>query len=141
MANDIFSAKLAELDSKICRIHEQISSSEASDHSLIIKEADALKLECAAEKQKILTVMQGSKAQSVRMLTEPYSRIEEIIRTTAAHIFSAENSRESQAEEITLLAEYSLDFAMLAVSHALFVSLKAIDAQMTLQESKEEEEE
>ena len=42
------------------------------------------------------------------------------------------------AEEKVLLAEYALDFAMQAADNALLISLKAMDAQMTLLEKEGE---
>ena len=52
-----------------------------------------------------------------------------------------EDRAERRAEASTLYAEFSMDFAVQAMRHAMRAALSAIDAQMSCEEQKTQEQE
>ena len=62
------------------------------------------------------------------------NRTKELIDSIADDIGGDGTTVEKEAEAKTLYAEYSIDFAVQAMNHALLAALTAIDAQMKCEE-------
>lgn len=138
MAQEIFDVKLYELDEKIKNIHNTIRSSQSDSHNRLKEKIKALEEELDQIKFSLEMRLKFSKAPSVASLSKTYEQIEKEIKnaTTAIEnsIFTETNLRQNQisvniSETQILLAEYSLDFALLAVNHALLSCLKAMETQ------------
>ena len=136
MTHEVLSVKLCELDEKINTIHQHIYQSGFAKHSQIKEEIEALQKECEESDMILCDKLQFSKAESVASLYKVYEKVTQIIKD--ANIKQAVDENNGNAvEEKILLAEYSLDFAIQLVNHALLTSLEAIDVQMTQQEKEE----
>lgn len=132
MAHEIFSAKLYELDKKFSSLHSRIQVSERSEFAILEEDIRLLEKECETEKLTIRNNMRYSRAKTAEILLLAYNRIDEILKDTKKEIgetmFVGEEG-EISAENLTLLAEYMLDFAIQAANDALLISMKAIQAQ------------
>lgn len=132
MAHEIFSAKLGELDEKFSALHRRIQKSEELRIETLEEDIRLLEKECEAERLTIRSYMRDSRARTAELLLEAYDEIEEVLRDTKEEIggiLTAGEEGEMSAENLTLLAEYMLDFALQAANGALLISLKAIQAQ------------
>lgn len=72
------------------------------------------------------------------MLADAYAEAERIIQDSKEKLagLAQESSRDEALEEKILLAEYAMDFAMLAADHAVAISMEAIASQMEQQEER-----
>ena len=123
MAYGMLSAKLCELDDDICRLHGRIQQG-AENLDLEIRAAE-LELE---ESQKSLNErLAFSRSEAVQDIAKIYRRIENALSS---------EQKELSADERLLLAEYSLDFAMLAARKAVLQSLRAIKSSENEDRSK-----
>ena len=96
----MFAAKMIELDEKLRHLHERIDDGEHEDITALMCEFNAL--------------------------TEEYD-VQERMHNAAES--DPEATWNENAENTALLAEYALDFAILAADRALLLSLKAIQEQ------------
>lgn len=128
MTHDLFSVKLYELDKTIGQIHSRIEQGEMDRPEQIAEDIRQLRRECAENRDILYNKMKYSKAKLVGRMAEAYDRVDKVIQDLQAQL--TKNQTEGlSAENKTLMAEYLLDFAMLAANHALLVSLEAIQAQ------------
>lgn len=132
MTHDTFAAKLDELDERFSALHSRIQVSEKSGPEILEEDIQSLEKECDTEKQAIRANMRDSRARPAELLLRAYDEIEEIRANTKREIIRtlvAGEEGEISAENLAYLAEYMLDFAVLAANDALLVSMKAIQAQ------------
>lgn len=134
MANEIFSIKMYELDQKIGRLRSRIEIIESSDHDRIRSEISGLRGECAENRAELVSRMKYSKNRRVAVLSESYEEMEQMIKNAMDKLEHGGENEAFSADERILLAEYTLDFAMQAVNHALLVSMEALDAYMSQEE-------
>ena len=91
-----------------------------------------LRNECRENRENLHNKMKYSKAKLVGRISEAYERVDQVIQEVQQQLgisFAEEQISELSAENKILMAEYLLDFAMLAADHALLTSLEAIKAQ------------
>lgn len=139
MAYGILSAKLCELEDQIARMQSRIQISESSSLQRIYSETEALKEECRESRMALEGRLDHSRAEMVKKLAAAYKEIEQIVQRADEAIkrdTCSEEDEEMSAENKLLLAEYQLDFSLLAANQALLASLDAIGAQLTLQEKE-----
>ena len=132
MTHEVFAAKLYELDERFSVLHSRIQVSEKSAPEALEEDIQSLEKECETEKQTIRANMRDSRARPAELLLRAYDEIEEIRVNTKREIIRtlvAGEEGEISAENLAYLAEYMLDFAVLAANDALLVSMKAIQAQ------------
>lgn len=142
MAHEIFSAKLYELDQKFSALHGRIQMSEMSESKTLEEDIRFLEKECETEKLSIRNNMRGSRAKTAELLLHAYDEIEEVLVDTKKEIsrtLIAGEEGEMSAENLTLLAEYMLDFAIQAADGALLISMKAIQAQKEQDDKRRKE--
>lgn len=140
MAHEILSVKLCELDKKFAQLHSRIQLTEILDSEEIGENIRTLQRECAENKLTLHNKMKFSRAQKVKLLLKTYDEVEEIIQGAQEEIresMKCDREEDLPAEELLLLAEYALDFAVQAADGAMLISMEAIRAQME-QEEKEE---
>lgn len=140
MQHDFLSVKLQELDSRIDMIYNRIHMSETASHEQIRAAADSLRKECEGNRQALLNKIRCSKAQIVKRLLEPYTDFEKIVENTKRDIensFKNNTDIETIVEERILIAEYSLDMAILATNYSLFLAMEALDTEMAKEENEE----
>lgn len=132
MAHEILSVKLYEMDKEFARLHSRIELSETANLEQIEQEIEALQKECKEGKQILRKQLKYSRAKKVKKISEAYDKIEEIIDETQKGfcVSVSDTWDEELTEEMVLLAEYSLDFAMQATNNALLISMKAIRLQL-----------
>ena len=139
MADGILAVKLNELDQQIGRIYARIEAVGTADHERIREELKALNAELEESERILRKKMKYSKAGVVARFSEAYDELSSKIKQAETDLgITADGGREGglSADEKILYAEYSLDFAMQAVDHALLISLEAIDDVMTEEESE-----
>lgn len=129
MANDVLSVKLSELDERISSLHRRISSSQETSPAALQAEIALLRQECTANEQTLRSRLLGSRAAAVQKLAGSWTEIENQIQAARA-VWDGNTADDADSEEKLLLAEYMLDFAMLAADHALLISLEAIATQL-----------
>lgn len=141
MTHQILSAKLDELESQHSLMYQQLRTAESSPPSELFTQMEQLQSACKQYEQGLQETLAGSHARFLKPLSEAYQTIKDTIFHARQNFFqfgSGPNAEEAAAEEKLLLAEYMLDFAMLASHRALLASLDAIAAQLS-QEEKEAE--
>lgn len=124
MAHGMLSAKLCELDDDICRLHGRIQQGAENLDSGI----RAAELELEESQRSLDEKLAFSRSEAVQDIAKIYRRIENAL--------SSSEQKELSADERLLLAEYSLDFAMLAVRKAVLQSLRAIRSSENEDRSK-----
>lgn len=133
MAHEILSVKLCELDERFASIHSRIQMSELNSVSQLQPEVETLKKECTEHEMSVCGSLKRSKAAMPTALLSAYEQIEQIVHTTLDSLRTASDDREDaemSAEKLLLLAEYELDFTMLAADRALLIALEAIERQL-----------
>ncbi len=132
MTNDIFSVKLYEMDKAIGQIHSRVEQGEKDSPEQLAEDIRVLRNECRENRENLHNKMKYSKAKLVGRISEAYERVDQVIQEVQQQLgisFAEEQISELSAENKILMAEYLLDFAMLAADHALLTSLEAIKAQ------------
>lgn len=132
MTNDIFSVKLYEMDKVIGQIHSRVEQGEKDSPEQLAEDIRVLRNECRENRENLHNKMKYSKAKLVGRISEAYERVDQVIQEVQQQLgisFAEEQISELSAENKILMAEYLLDFAMLAADHALLTSLEAIKAQ------------
>lgn len=118
-----------------------IQLSESANLPKIQAEIERLHGEYAENELTLQNKLRNSHSEIVRILLSAYREIEPAILGAQEEIKAVAQSyedREISMETKLLLAEYELDFSMLAIDRALMVSLDAIAAQLaTTKEEKE----
>ena len=123
MAYGMLSAKLCELDDDICRLHGRIQQGAENLDS----EIRAAELELEESQRSLNERLAFSRSEAVQDIAKIYRRIENVLSS---------EQKELSADERLLLAEYSLDFAMLAARKAVLQSLRAIKSSENEDRSK-----
>ena len=123
MAHGMLSAKLCELDDDICRLHGRIQQGAENLDS----EIRAAELELEESQRSLNERLAFSRSEAVQDIAKIYRRIENALSS---------EQKELSADERLLLAEYSLDFAMLAARKAVLQSLRAIRSSENEDRSK-----
>lgn len=123
MAHGMLSAKLCELDDDICRLHGRIQQGAENLDS----EIRAAELELEESQKSLNERLAFSRSEAVQDIAKIYRRIENALSS---------EQKELSADERLLLAEYSLDFAMLAARKAVLQSLRAIRSSENEDRSK-----
>lgn len=136
MSHEILSVKLCEMDDMVSRLHSRIQISETGAPDEIRAEADELRRECLENELTVRNRLARSRARPLSALADSFADIEKII-TSARGASDADADGDDATEKSLLLAEYELDFAMLAADRALLASLDAIAAQLAQQTAKE----
>ena len=139
MAHEILSVKLCQLDDCMEKLHSRIRMSETEDCIRLQRELTILEQECSETEYALREKLQRSKSALTAVLSQSCRQLEEIIRQTDEQlqtIIRSSPDEETAVEGRLLLAEYALDFAHLAASRALLVSMKAIDTQLLAQQKE-----
>ena len=123
MAYGMLSAKLCELDDDICRLHGRIQQGAENLDS----EIRAAELELEESQRSLNERLAFSRSEAVQDIAKIYRRIENALSS---------EQKELSVDERLLLAEYSLDFAMLAARKAVLQSLRAIKSSENEDRSK-----
>ncbi len=126
MAHGMLSAKLCELDDDICRLHGRIQQGAENLDS----EIRAAELELEESQRSLNERLAFSRSEAVQDIAKIYRRIENALSSEQTEL------KELSADERLLLAEYSLDFAMLAARKAVLQSLRAIRSSENEDRSK-----
>lgn len=137
MSHEILTVKLCQLDEKIGKLHSRIHLTEYAEHAQVKSEIAKIRKECEETEMMLHKNLRFSKAEMLAMLSDTFSEVEQVIGKAKEKMnkcVSEDENEELYPEEKILMAEYALDFAMLAADHALLMSLEAIDAQMEQQE-------
>lgn len=140
MAHQIMTVKLCELERRITKMYSRIQLSESSSVQRIRGETEALQKEYVENEWALRNQLRHSKPEIAGILSEAYSEIEPIICRAQERIkglVQGQDGPEAATENKLLLAEYELDFSMLAIDRALLICLDAIADQ--LEQTKEEE--
>ena len=129
MAHEIMSVKLCELDERIARLHSRVRLTETTDTAALRREVKALERQCAETALTLHQKLSYTRSAIAGELCETYETAENRMDGMRQRLAGIVARSEAPAEEETLLAEYALDFALLAAERALLLSMKAICAQ------------
>lgn len=130
MAHEILSVKLYEMNKEFAKLHSRLELTGTADLEQIKTEIKFLHKECQENRMILQNQLKFSRSPKVRQISVAYDRIEAIINEAQKELFEKSWSEEMTEEEMALVAEYSLDFAMQAANNALLVSMEAIRLQM-----------
>lgn len=137
----IFAAKLYELECQYGQFQGRMKVCQNEDHRRILEEMRQMRNECDKQGYILEQRMEGCRSRAVYKLAEAQleymNRTKELIGSIADDIGGDGTTVEKEAEAKTLYAEYSIDFAVQAMNHALLAALTAIDAQMKCEEQQE----
>ena len=146
MGQEILSVKLCELDEKISELHNRIQLIDSAGQSCLQKEIKKLEKEYIQTLLSLGDKLKFSKASYIFPLANAFTAIEEEIQKAAAKMnislcslddTTCNEATDTTLEKQSLLAEYSLDFALLAANRALLSSLKAIETQKKIEKQEE----
>lgn len=129
MSHEIMSVKLCELDEHIAQLHSRVRLTETTETAALRQEITALERQCSETALTLRQKLGHTKGALARELSGTYETVESQLKRMAASLASTLQQSEDPAEEKTLLAEYALDFALLASDRALLLSMQAICAQ------------
>ena len=129
MSHEIMSVKLCELDERIARLHSRVRLTETTDTAALRREVKSLERQCAETAMTLRQKLGYTKGTIAGELCETYETAENRMDGMRQRLEAIVARSEAPAEEETLLAEYALDFALLATERALLLSMKAICAQ------------
>ena len=123
----MFAAKMIELDEKIRHLHERIDDGEHKNLTALMGELNALAEEYNLEQDAIRYRLAECKVPKIQALISTYNEVQERMHNAAEG--DPDATWNENVENTALLAEYALDFAILAADRALLLSLKAIQEQ------------
>lgn len=141
MSHEILSVKLCELEKRIAGMEQRIRLSQSASPPKIREGLAALHGEYAENQLALQNKLRNSHGQIVGVLLSAYGEIGPAIGRAEEKIRAVVQSyadRELATEAKLLLAEYMLDFSMLAADRATMISLDAIADQLEI--SREETE-
>lgn len=133
MPHQILTVKLCELEKRIAKMQSRIQLSESVSLPRVQAEIESLQKECDENHLALQNKLRHSRTEVIEILDAAYSEVEPIIQSTRKALQEeamAYEDRETSNEHKLLLAEYELDFSILAIDRALLVSLEAIAAQL-----------
>ncbi len=133
MAHEILSIKLREMDDTISRMRTRINIGESSTCDEIEKEIAELKAECATIDSSLSDRLRNSKDGISKKLEGSFSEIKEAAfkaKNELKECYLLEDTDSCVNNEL-LLAEYELDFAMMAASNALVSALEVTAKQLS----------
>lgn len=133
MPHQILTVKLCELEKRIAKMQSRIQLSESASLPRIQAEIESLQKECEENHLALQNRLRNSKTEVIEILDTAYREVEPILQSTRKALTAeamAYTDGETASEHKLLLAEYELDFSMLAIDQALLVSLEAIAAQL-----------
>ena len=129
MTHEVMNVKLCELDERIACLHSRVRLTETTEASALRQEAAALERQCSETALALRRKLDHTRGDVARELCETYEAIESRMDGMGRNLEAIFSRSEAPEEAETLLAEYALDFALLAADRALLLSRKAICAQ------------
>lgn len=133
MAQPMLQAKLNELAERMAGMQRRIRDSGDEGLTAVLNESAAVRRDYAACAAALEDRLHNSHSALVRRLSDAYEDMGTVLKKTRDELME---EQPLDAERRMLLAEYELDFAMLAVDRALMTALDAIAAQLTLTEEE-----
>ena len=106
---------------------------------MLQEEIENLRRECRENQEYLIQRMKYSRAKPIQKLFHSYTEIENVVDRIRSEIRDVEctsGNQIFQAEELTVFAEYALDFAMQAADYAALLSMDAMKAQKMLEEEE-----
>ena len=140
MAQGVLSVKLSELDNMLKRLPGWIQMAEDTSRTSLQQEIGSLSETCGNMASTLDDNLELSRGEVAATLAGMYREIQKEIRATKDELdgLTSHQTPEDAAEEKALLAEYALDFAVLASTRAVLLSMEAIEAQKSLTPEWEE---
>lgn len=128
MPHEIMDVKLCELDDRIARLHSRIRLTESTDAATLKQEITAMERQCLETSMTLRQKLAHSKGAVSSELSGTYEKTEGHLKEMNNRLQALVRMSDAPEEEETLLAEYALDFALLAADRALLLSMQAICA-------------
>lgn len=132
---DIFTAKLHELEQQYECLRKRLEICNAQSHRQIHRELESARQEYNSLELRLKQIVKNSRSPAVSSLAKvqlEYSqKTERLLKDQiTADLHSDVNTPGEDREEASALyAEYAIDFASMAVKYALLASLSALDMQ------------
>lgn len=132
---DIFTAKLHELEQQYECLRKRLEICNAQSHRQIHRELESARQEYNSLELRLKQIVKNSRSPAVSSLAKvqlEYSQKTERLlkdQITADLHSDANTPGEDREEASALYAEYAIDFASMAVKYALLASLSALDMQ------------
>lgn len=131
MAHEILSVKLCQADAQLAKLHSYIQSCECLSLERLSEEIIKLHKEVMNQENLVVSSLMQCKA----CIPEEFRREFESLRSKQAKILEElhqnieSKEEETRIENKILVAEYGIDFAMLAANYALLLAMEAIEEQ------------
>ena len=132
---DIFTAKLHELEQQYECLRKRLEICNTQSHRQIHRELESARQEYNSLELRLKQIVKNSRSPAVSSLAKvqlEYSQKTERLlkdQITADLHSDANTPGEDREEASALYAEYAIDFASMAVKYALLASLSALDMQ------------
>lgn len=142
---EIFVIKLSELERQYEKTLGRLRLCQTDDHQKIRKELEQAFEEYRDTERQLLKGVNTSRSPTVAALSGAQlnydRRVREILRNELpGYLHERDGSLTAdQVETISLYGEYAIDFAAQAMRYVHLVVLSAIDAQISLEEQKQED--
>ena len=114
MTHEVMNVKLCELDERIACLHSRVRLTETTEASALRQEAAALERQCSETALALRRKLDHTRGDVARELCETYEAIESRMDGMGRNLEAIFSRSEAPEEAETLLAEYALDFALLA---------------------------
>lgn len=128
MRQDLFFAKLDELNQALMRLEDRVRRAQSADDAQLRAEIEALRAECAAGERRLTQCAEFGRLDELRRLAQWELRL-----CACAEKVLPE---EQDAEMAILRAEFAMDAAIQAAGRAQLAALTAIE-QTRLEEREE----
>lgn len=132
---DVFTAKLHELEQQYERLRKRLEICNGEDHRQIHRELESAKKEYDGLRLRLKKIVKNSRSPAVSRLAgvqlEYSIKTEKLLKEQITADLHSDTSTpsEDREEASALYAEYAIDFASMAVKYALLASLSALDMQ------------
>ena len=140
---EIFSAKLSELEEEYVRLQNRIRLFQEKDERQILEELRRLQKEGRQRQRLLNDRIRSSRSPSAASLARAQldyeKQAEKILTDKLPNEMRGTNQTwaQDQAEAMSLYAEYAIDFAVQAVDRALCTSLSALVLQKQAEDKTE----
>lgn len=129
-----FTVKLHEMEREYERMQSRLRLCQEEDHQKILREMQLIRDENRERDASLEKTITGSRSPSVSELADAQLTYSRAVEQGLQRVLTDSPNLEDCAEKLALYAEYAIDFASLAMRHALLSVFIATDLQLGLEE-------
>lgn len=140
LGNGLLAIKLYELEKQYDQLQSRLQLCQQYDREKLRRNIELLKDECSANGIVLEKHVRESQSHYASELAQAQLTYKQQIENIVNSILEKDHSPEARAEALTLHAEFAIDFAAQSMNEALLAAMYAVDAQLSTEENKKEDE-